>query len=51
MDVRKVAFLMMCGLVMLWGMDYTKLPDIQPRFFRAVMHRGVIDLTNCEVIQ
>ena len=22
MDVRKVAFLMMCGLVMLWGMDY-----------------------------
>lgn len=37
--------------LMLWGMDYTKLPDIQPRFFRAVMHRGVIDLTNCEVIQ
>ncbi len=22
MDVRKAAFLMMCGLVMLWGMDY-----------------------------
>lgn len=37
--------------LMLWGMDYTKLPDIQPKFFRAVMHRGVIDLTNCEVIQ
>ena len=36
---------------MLYDLDYTNPADIQPMFFRAQMNRGVIDLTDCEVIK
>lgn len=36
---------------MLYDMDFTNAPDIQPQFFKAVMHDGVIDLTEVEVKQ
>ena len=36
---------------MLYDLDYSDLNDIQPIFFRAVMHRGVIDVRDCEVIR
>ena len=36
---------------MLYDMDYTDPANIQPMFFRAQMNRGVIDLTDCEVIK
>ncbi|MHB1359835.1 MAG: type I-C CRISPR-associated protein Cas5c [Rhodocyclaceae bacterium] len=34
---------------MLHDMDFTNLKDPQPKFFRAVMENGVIDLTKAEV--
>lgn len=34
---------------MLYDMDYSNPEDIKPMFFRAVLHKGVLDLTNCEV--
>jgi len=34
---------------MLHDMDFTNLKDPQPKFFRAVMEGGVIDLTRAEV--
>lgn len=36
---------------MLWDIDYSDASDIQPLFFRAKMEKGVIDLTDCEVIR
>lgn len=36
---------------MLWDLDYSDASDIQPLFFRARMEKGVIDLTDCEVIR
>lgn len=36
---------------MLYDMDYSDSENIQPMFFRAVLHRGVLDLRNCEVIR
>lgn len=36
---------------MLYDMDYSDENDIRPVFFRAKMERGMIDLTNCEVIR
>ncbi|MDY4771538.1 MAG: type I-C CRISPR-associated protein Cas5c [Lachnospiraceae bacterium] len=36
---------------MLYDLDYSDPNDIQPMFFRAVMHRGVIDVCDCEVIR
>lgn len=36
---------------MLFDMDYHDRNNIQPMFFRAVMKRGVLDLTDCEVIR
>lgn len=34
---------------MLYDMDYSDLENITPMFFRAVLDRGVLDLTDCEV--
>lgn len=36
---------------MLYDMDYSDPNDIRPVFFHAKMERGVIDLTNCEVLR
>lgn len=36
---------------MLHDMDYSDPENIQPMFFRAVMHRGVINVAECEVIR
>ncbi len=36
--------------IMLYDMDYSDPKSITPKFFRARMERGVIDLTDCEVI-
>ena len=36
---------------MLYDMDYSNLENIQPMFFRAVMKKGVVDLTDCEVFR
>jgi len=36
---------------MLYDMDYSNLDNIQPMFFRAVMKKGVVDLTDCEVFR
>lgn len=36
---------------MLYDMDYSDLNHIEPMFFRAVMKRGVLDLTDCEVVR
>ena len=36
---------------MLYDMDYSDLDNIQPMFFRAVMKKGVVDLTDCEVFR
>ena len=34
---------------MLYDMDFTVADDPKPRFFRADMQRGVIDLTTAQV--
>ncbi|MCC8159106.1 MAG: type I-C CRISPR-associated protein Cas5c [Phascolarctobacterium sp.] len=34
---------------MLYDMDYSDPKDIKPLFFRAVLKKGVLDLTDCEV--
>ena len=36
---------------MLYDMDYSDLQNIQPMFFRATLHHGVLDLRDCEVHQ
>lgn len=36
---------------MLYDKDYGTPGDIRPRFFRAVLRRGVLDLTDCEVVE
>ena len=36
---------------MLYDMDYQENGEIEPMFFRAVMRRGVIDVSDCEVIR
>ena len=36
---------------MLYDMDDSDPEDIQPMFFRAVMHRGVIEVGECEVVR
>lgn len=36
---------------MLYDMDYSNPRDIRPMFFRASLHDGVIDLTDCEVVR
>lgn len=36
---------------MLYDLDYSNAEDIQPMFFRALMRKGVLDLTDCEVIR
>ena len=36
---------------MLYDMDYSDPEDIQPMFFRAVMHRGLIEVGECEVVR
>lgn len=36
---------------MLYDLDFTDPDDIQPRFFKADMHNGVIDLTQVKVRQ
>lgn len=36
---------------MLYDMDYQNLQHITPRFFRAKLVNGVLDLRNCEVHQ
>lgn len=35
---------------MLHSMDYSDPGNIYPRFFRAKIENGIIDLTNCEVV-
>lgn len=35
----------------LYDMDYSDLQNIQPMFFRATLHHGVLDLRDCEVHQ
>ena len=35
---------------MFYDMDFTEVDDPQPRFFRADMQRGVIDLANAQVM-
>lgn len=37
--------------LMLYDMDYSDPENIQPMFFRAVMHHGVVDLRDCEVLR
>jgi CRISPR-associated protein Cas5d len=34
---------------MLYDLDFEDAKDIQPRFFKAEMHKGVLDLTHVEV--
>ncbi len=34
---------------MLYDMDYSDLQDIRPRFFRAILDSGILNLTDCEV--
>lgn len=34
---------------MLYDMDFSDLENITPKFFRAVLRKGVLDLTDCEV--
>lgn len=36
---------------MLYDMDYSDPNDFQPMFFRAVMKKGVLNLSDCEVIR
>ena len=36
---------------MLYDIDYSDPENLQPMFFRAIMHNGVIDLRDCEVIR
>ncbi|WP_343209594.1 type I-C CRISPR-associated protein Cas5c [Anaerolentibacter hominis] len=36
---------------MLYDLDYSDPEDIQPKFFRAVLRGGVMDVRNCEVIR
>ncbi len=36
---------------MLYDMDYSNPKDIKPMFFRAELKRGVLDLSNCEVLK
>lgn len=36
---------------MLYDMEYSDLNHIEPMFFRAVMKRGVLNLTDCEVVR
>lgn len=37
--------------IMLYGMDYSDPQNIRPMFFRAELKRGVLDLTDCEVLR
>lgn len=37
--------------LMLYDMDYSNPQNIQPMFFNATLHNGVLDLTKCEVIE
>lgn len=37
--------------LMLYDFDYSDPQNITPTYFRAKMERGVIDLTNCEVLR
>lgn len=34
---------------MLYDFDYSNPENITPMFFRAILKKGVLDLTNCEV--
>lgn len=36
---------------MLWDLDFSDKSNIQPQFFRAKMEKGIINLTDCEVIR
>ena len=36
---------------MLYDMDYSDPQNITPLFFRAVLHNGTLDLTDCEVLR
>lgn len=36
---------------MLYDFDYLEGGEIQPKFFRAVMRRGILDLSECEVVR
>ena len=36
---------------MLWDLDFCDVSNIQPLFFRARMEKGVLDLTDCEVVR
>lgn len=36
---------------MLYDLNFTDIEDIKPMFFRAVMHDGIIDLSDCEVFK
>lgn len=36
--------------LMLYDMDYSNPKNIRPMFFRAELRRGILDLTNCEVL-
>jgi len=36
---------------MLFDMDYSNPLDIEPMFFRAKLHSGVLDLRDCEVVR
>ena len=36
---------------MLYDLDFSNPRDIKPKFFKAKMHDGVIDLTDVEVRQ
>jgi CRISPR-associated protein Cas5d len=36
--------------IMLYDMDYSDNSEIKPTFFRAVLKRGILDLTNIEVL-
>ena len=36
---------------MLYDMDYSNLDNIQPMFFSAILKKGVLNLTDCEVFR
>ena len=36
---------------MLYDFDYSDEKEPQPKFFRAILRKGVLDVRNCEVYQ
>lgn len=36
---------------MLWDLDFSDASDIRPMFFRAKLEKGIVNLTDCEVVR